>query len=276
MPQADAFAGPSRCAPTGRRAGHRSPTCSTAPGTGTCGVVRLAGGRRPRHVRPLGPDPPGYLVTEPYEAPERTFNNAGGDRQFYAFPDRRKVPLVDGVLAQRSWIVVLVERRPPAGPSGGGHARFVAGAVTAALALPHGAVAWHSDGMETARHLVIPALQLHLGCCSCSSGCCGPRRAPAGARSRRRGRRGSRRRCRGSFGPWLTRPRCPSTTPNPAPWAAWSSSRRCSASPPHRGRSPAAGRRRLAGGGAPPVLAHRRPPACPTTTSARCAPTSGR
>ena len=39
----------------------------------------------------------------------------------------------------------------------------VAGAVTAALALPHGAVAWHSAGMETARHLVVPALQFHLG-----------------------------------------------------------------------------------------------------------------
>jgi len=108
---------------------------------------------------------PGYVVTEPYEAPERTFNNAGGDRQFYAFPDRRKVPLVDGLLAQRSWVVVVVgavatgwtlgrRRYTPA---------FVAGAVTAALALPHALVAWHSDGMETARHLVIPALQLHLG-----------------------------------------------------------------------------------------------------------------
>jgi hypothetical protein len=108
---------------------------------------------------------PGYVVTEPYEAPERSFNNAGGDRQFYALPDRRKVPLVDGLLAQRSWVVVVVgavaagwtlgrRRYTPA---------FVAGAVTAALALPHALVAWHSDGMETARHLVIPVLQLHLG-----------------------------------------------------------------------------------------------------------------
>ena len=24
-------------------------------------------------------------------------------------------------------------------------------------------MAWHSDGMETARHLVVPAIQLHLG-----------------------------------------------------------------------------------------------------------------
>ena len=107
---------------------------------------------------------PTYLFTEPFEVPERTFNNAGGDRQFYAFTERRKVPLV-GLLDQRSWVVVL------AGAMIAGYAlgmwrftpAFVAGAVTAALALPHGLVAWHSDGMETARHLVIPALQLHLG-----------------------------------------------------------------------------------------------------------------
>ena len=108
---------------------------------------------------------PGYVVTEPVEAPERTFNNAGGDRQFYAFPDRRKVPLVDGLLAQRSWVVVLVGAGATGFVVGRGRytPAFVAGAVTAALALPHALVAWHSDGMETARHLVIPALQLHLG-----------------------------------------------------------------------------------------------------------------
>ena len=108
---------------------------------------------------------PGYVVTEPYEAPERTFNNAGGDRQFYAFSDRRKLPLVDGLLAQRSWVVVVVGSVATGFVIGRGRytPAFVAGAVTAALALPHALVAWHSDGMETARHLVIPALQLHLG-----------------------------------------------------------------------------------------------------------------
>ena len=29
--------------------------------------------------------------------------------------------------------------------------------------MPHGLTAWHSDGMETARHLVVPSMQLHLG-----------------------------------------------------------------------------------------------------------------
>lgn len=37
------------------------------------------------------------------------------------------------------------------------------GAITVALAAPHGLVSWHSDGMETARHLAVPVLQLYLG-----------------------------------------------------------------------------------------------------------------
>jgi hypothetical protein len=40
---------------------------------------------------------------------------------------------------------------------------LVVGTVLAALAVPHGLFAWHSDGMETARHLVVPAIQLRLG-----------------------------------------------------------------------------------------------------------------
>lgn len=166
MPRADAFAGPQSLRPY--REEGRAPVTYVPDDTGDGGLAEwfawLEDDARATFARWVLTHP-GYLVTEPYEAPERTFNNAGGDRQFYAFPERRKVPLVDGVLAQRSWIVVLVgaavagwaigrRRFTPA---------FVAGAVTAALALPHGAVAWHSDGMETARHLVIPALQLHLG-----------------------------------------------------------------------------------------------------------------
>jgi hypothetical protein len=108
---------------------------------------------------------PWYLVREPLRVPERAFNNAHGHRSFYEPPDHPHVPLVDALLAQRTPLVLLV-----GGAVGGwaiGRRRWtpalVAGAVTAALALPHGAVAWHSDGMETARHLVVPAIQLHLG-----------------------------------------------------------------------------------------------------------------
>jgi hypothetical protein len=108
---------------------------------------------------------PGFLFSEPIRVPERTFNNARGDREFYAAVDRPELPLVDSLLARRTAEVLLV-----AGLALGwaiGRRRWspalVAGLVTALLALPHGAVAWHSDGMETARHLVVPAIQFHLG-----------------------------------------------------------------------------------------------------------------
>jgi hypothetical protein len=108
---------------------------------------------------------PWYVLDEPLRTPERTFNNAAGDRSFYASPQQRRVPLVDRLLAPRTWVVGVVglvavgfaidrRRFAPA---------LVAGAVTAALAVPHGLMAWHLDGMETARHLVVPALQFHLG-----------------------------------------------------------------------------------------------------------------
>ena len=108
---------------------------------------------------------PWYVLDEPFRTPERTFNNAAGDRSFYASPQQRRVPLVDRLLAHRTWFagaVALVavgyaigrRRVTPA---------LVTGAVTAALAVPHGLVAWHLDGMETARHLVVPMLQFHLG-----------------------------------------------------------------------------------------------------------------
>jgi hypothetical protein len=107
---------------------------------------------------------PLYLVAEPLRSPERAFNNAEGDRAFYAPVDQRSLPLVDGFALPTVVVVVLggmvagwaVGRRmlPPL---------VAAGAVVALLAVPHGVAAWHSDGMETARHLVVPALQLHLG-----------------------------------------------------------------------------------------------------------------
>ena len=109
---------------------------------------------------------PGYLVTEPLRDPERSFNNALGDRSFYSPIDQREVPLVSRLLVPSRAVALLVVgavavwatyRRQWASPV------LLIGAVTVALAAPHGLVSWHSDGMETARHLVIPVLQLHLG-----------------------------------------------------------------------------------------------------------------
>ena len=108
---------------------------------------------------------PLYLVAEPLRSPERAFNNAHGDRGFYAPADMPRAPLVDRVLNVPTAFVLLVAAL--AGGWAAGRRRWtpvlVVGLATAGLAVPHGLVAWHSDGMETARHLVVPAIQLHLG-----------------------------------------------------------------------------------------------------------------
>ena len=109
---------------------------------------------------------PAYLVTEPLRNPERTFNNASGDRSSYAPLDQRELPLVTDVLIPHRWVVlgvgavaalVATRRRRWRSPL------VLVGAATVALAAPHALVSWHSDGMETARHLMVPALQLYLG-----------------------------------------------------------------------------------------------------------------
>lgn len=109
---------------------------------------------------------PLFLVSEPLRAPERTFNNAFGDRSFYEPLDMPHVPLVDGLLAWRTLMVLAVGIAVLVWARAGGRRLSPAltiGVVLAVLSMPHGLVAWHSDGMETARHLVVPALQLHLG-----------------------------------------------------------------------------------------------------------------
>jgi hypothetical protein len=109
---------------------------------------------------------PAYLVSEPLRDPERTFNNALGDRSFYAPMDQREVPLVTDLLVPVRWVALVVVggvavwatwRRRWRSPL------LLVGAATVALAAPHGLVSWHSDGMETARHLIVPVVQLHLG-----------------------------------------------------------------------------------------------------------------
>ncbi len=108
---------------------------------------------------------PLYLVAEPLRSPERAFNNALGDRSFYRPVDMPRVPVVDMVLARPTPLVVVVVALPVGWAIGRRRwtPLIVAGTITAGVAVPHGLLAWHSDGMETARHLVVPALQLHLG-----------------------------------------------------------------------------------------------------------------
>jgi len=109
---------------------------------------------------------PAYLVTEPLRSPERTFNNAFGDRSFYAPLDQRELPVLTDVLVPGRRVALAavagvalwatLRRR-------WGSPLLIVGAATVALAVPHALVSWHSDGMETARHLMVPSLQLYLG-----------------------------------------------------------------------------------------------------------------
>lgn len=164
MPDASAFLGP------GARAPFREPDQAPVvfvpdddPRLGRWLAWVGGDGARQAYLRFVATHPL-YLVVEPLRAPERTFNNAHGDRGFYAPVDLRTVPVL-GSFVLPTWLVLLVaviavgwsvgvRRWSPL---------LAAGIVVGVLAVPHGLAAWHSDGMETARHLVVPALQLHLG-----------------------------------------------------------------------------------------------------------------
>jgi hypothetical protein len=109
---------------------------------------------------------PAYLVTEPLRNPERTFNNALGDRTYYAPLDQRELPLLTDVLVPGRWVALAAVAVAAAWATRRrrwGSPLLLVGAATVALAVPHALVSWHSDGMETARHLMVPSLQLYLG-----------------------------------------------------------------------------------------------------------------
>ena len=106
---------------------------------------------------------PGYAFTEPFERPERGFNSFGGWSGYV--PHHREVPLVDRLLFP-PWPVVLV--------------LFVVACVIAVLRrlttwewwLAFGwtglglvglAAAWHADGQELSRHVLVPDVQIRLG-----------------------------------------------------------------------------------------------------------------
>jgi hypothetical protein len=166
MPQADRFTGPEAPEPT-------------VPGGGDAPVVYVADdapdlqewrawvaqhGRSALAVWMA--THPAYVVTEPLRNPERTFNNAEGDRSSYAPADQRELPFVTDVLVPHRWValaVVVVVAAWATRRRRWGSPLLLVGAGTVALALPHALVSWHTDGMETARHLMMPALQLYVG-----------------------------------------------------------------------------------------------------------------
>jgi hypothetical protein len=164
MPQADVFVGPEARAPY-REPGQAAvvPVGDDDPELGRW--LRWVGGdgARRAYLRFVATHPL-YLMAEPLRAPERAFNNAHGDRGFYAPADQRDVPLL-GSFVLPTWVVLLLAAVVAGWAIGARRWSPVlaAGAVLAGMSVPHGLAAWHSDGMETARHLVVPALQLHLG-----------------------------------------------------------------------------------------------------------------
>jgi hypothetical protein len=107
---------------------------------------------------------PGYVLTEPQKDPERSYNNAEGDLTFYRAPDFRHVPLIGILSIPTAWMVPIGLLLAAAALWFGRYRSplTLAGIAMAATAVPHGLMAWHSDGMEVARHLVVPGMQLRL------------------------------------------------------------------------------------------------------------------
>jgi hypothetical protein len=108
---------------------------------------------------------PAFVVREPLRDPERVFNNSGGLAGYRPL-ELRHYPLADALGYPPTWAAVVagvvalaaaIRRRVATSPLA------VAGLVTIATAAPHALVVWHSDGMESARHLLIPGVQLRLG-----------------------------------------------------------------------------------------------------------------
>jgi hypothetical protein len=108
---------------------------------------------------------PGYVVGEPRENPERSFNNAEGDLEFYRSPEFRDVPLIGLLSVRTAWLIPvgLLLAAALIWFARLGSPLVLVGIILAATSIPHGVAAWHSDGMETARHLVVPGMQWRLG-----------------------------------------------------------------------------------------------------------------
>ena len=105
---------------------------------------------------------PGYLFTEPFERPERGFNTAGGWSGYV--PDHRRVPLVDRLLFP-PWPVVLVLIVVACVIAAWQRLRSWEWWLTfgwAALGFIALAAAWHADGQELSRHVLVPDVQIRL------------------------------------------------------------------------------------------------------------------
>ena len=109
---------------------------------------------------------PAYLVTEPLQRPERVYNNADGTIMGYEGTGNNRVPGVTSLLWLPTIPTVAVSavllawelrRRRAVAPL------VVAGGFCVVAAGPLAFAAWHSDGMESARHLFLAAVLVRVG-----------------------------------------------------------------------------------------------------------------
>jgi hypothetical protein len=108
---------------------------------------------------------PAYLVAEPRHRPERVFNNGDGLRTYRPLV-LRSIPLVTGMFWPSVPITLVIAAFAFVGATWRDLAHSplsIAGLVLMATAVPHALAVWHGDGMESARHLLIPGVQLRAG-----------------------------------------------------------------------------------------------------------------
>ncbi|MCU1454598.1 MAG: hypothetical protein JWN46_2744, partial [Acidimicrobiales bacterium] len=109
---------------------------------------------------------PTFAWTETFRTPERVFNNGQGQLDMYLPQDFRAIPLASRPWHHATWWVVTVALGLVAVLVARGTWRSplaLTGALLVLTAAPHAAIVWHSDGMESARHLVVPGTQLRIG-----------------------------------------------------------------------------------------------------------------
>ena len=107
---------------------------------------------------------PWYLVTEPMREPERVYNNAEGSIAFYRPVDMVHIPLTTSLLwpsmtaalVGLAGLAHIARKRSLVGPPVVLAGLLVVGAAAYAL------VAWHSDAMESARHVFISGAMTRL------------------------------------------------------------------------------------------------------------------
>ncbi len=108
---------------------------------------------------------PGYVLTEPFRDPERTFNNAEGHLSFYAAVDRTDLAPLDAVFDPGPlWVALAAAVAVVVGVVRGTWRRrwWRMVALLGGLGLFEMLVAWHGDGTETMRHGIVGSVTVRL------------------------------------------------------------------------------------------------------------------